>query len=197
MSLQQLAKAIKERFKEAGRDVRVSIGQTPDPNFARYYVAARDANLCSLDQWATVLVEKISNYSSYSVERCALFHDGASFFAQAYPAPPDLDEMDREWDATVSKAQLLDFLNKWHHRLVREVKRLRAFDPHRIMEQYITARGFYLRDDRSIREGDPHFEGVEEAYSLCSRDPFEREAVYGGTREWAVEQAYKQLTETP
>lgn len=58
------------------------------------------------------------------------------------------------------------------------------------MEQRLNAAGFFLRDDRDIREGVEAFAGIEEAYSLHSL-PFQRHRVFGGPRTWAVEQAYK------
>jgi len=57
-------------------------------------------------------------------------------------------------------------------------------------EKRLNDAGFFLRDDRPIREGVECFEGIEEAYSLYSL-PFQRHRVFGGPRTWAVEQAHK------
>jgi len=57
-------------------------------------------------------------------------------------------------------------------------------------EAAINAAGYFLRDDRSIREGVECFKGIEEAYSLYTL-PFERHAVFGGPRSWAVNEAWK------
>lgn len=60
------------------------------------------------------------------------------------------------------------------------------------LEQELNLAGYFLRDDRSIREGDPHFKGKEEAYSLYTI-PFERHGVFGGPRAWAVRAAHGQV----
>jgi hypothetical protein len=60
------------------------------------------------------------------------------------------------------------------------------------LEQELNLAGYFLRDDRSIREGDPHFKGREEAYSLYTV-PFERHGVFGGPRAWAVHAAHGQV----
>lgn len=58
------------------------------------------------------------------------------------------------------------------------------------MERRLNAAGFFLRDDRPIREGVECFKGIEEAYSLHTVNPFRRHHVFGGPRSWAVEQAH-------
>ena len=57
------------------------------------------------------------------------------------------------------------------------------------LEQELNAAGYFLRDDRSIREGVEHFKGIEEAYSLYTV-PFERHGVFGGPRAWAVRMSH-------
>jgi hypothetical protein len=56
-------------------------------------------------------------------------------------------------------------------------------------EKRLNDAGFFLRDDRDIREGVEAFKGIEEAYSLYSL-PFRRHHVFGGPRDWAVDRAY-------
>lgn len=66
------------------------------------------------------------------------------------------------------------------------------------LERAINQREFFLRDDLPIRrnaEHDKTFDGREQAYSLFSRSPYERHAVYAGPLPWAVEQAHKQVME--
>jgi hypothetical protein len=60
------------------------------------------------------------------------------------------------------------------------------------LEQELNLKGYFLRDDRSIREGVEQFEGIEEAYSLYTV-PFERHGVFGGPRAWAVRMAHAQV----
>jgi hypothetical protein len=57
------------------------------------------------------------------------------------------------------------------------------------MELELNKAGYFLRDDRPIREGVEAFEGRNEAYSLHTREPFQRHAVYAGSKRWAVLQA--------
>ena len=59
-----------------------------------------------------------------------------------------------------------------------------------LMEARINQAGYFLRDDRPIREGVEAFAGFQEAYSLHTVNPFQRHAVYAGKRDWAVEEAY-------
>ncbi len=60
------------------------------------------------------------------------------------------------------------------------------------LEQELNLAGYFLRDDRSIREGVEQFKGHKEAYSL-HRWPFLRFAVYSGDREWAVKAAHGRI----
>lgn len=64
-------------------------------------------------------------------------------------------------------------------------------------EKLLNAHGYFLRDDRPIREGSPHFRGIEEAYSLHTRSPFERLLVLGGPKSWAVAEALKFVNLAP
>jgi hypothetical protein len=63
-------------------------------------------------------------------------------------------------------------------------------------EQRLNEAGYFLRDDKPIREGSPHFAGIEEAYSLHTVSPFQRYAVYGGPKSWAVNQAWREVFKT-
>jgi hypothetical protein len=47
----------------------------------------------------------------------------------------------------------------------------------------------FLRDDTEIRKSTGCFEDQVEAYSLFSVEPYGRVQVFGGNREWAIEQA--------
>lgn len=94
--------------------------------------------------------------------------------------------------AETDKSDLFDFYHKHWNELSTEIKRLRT-SVAEAQEAYINARGFALRDDRPIREGDPYFKGHEEAYSLFRVEPMDRLHVYAGCHEWAVEQAYNEL----
>lgn len=60
-------------------------------------------------------------------------------------------------------------------------------------ELELTQAGAFLRDDRSLRDHEP--EHLREAYSLCTKTPFIRHAVFQGKRPWAVAQAYKLFKE--
>ena len=60
-------------------------------------------------------------------------------------------------------------------------------------EQRLNEAGYFLRDDKPLREGSPHFAGIEEAYSLHTVNPFQRTAVYGGPKSWAVDQAWREV----
>lgn len=66
-------------------------------------------------------------------------------------------------------------------------------DPVANMEERLRDAGYHLRDDREIRTGVEEFKGHEEAYSLFTDRPMERHGVFAGKREWAVQQAYKQV----
>ena len=47
----------------------------------------------------------------------------------------------------------------------------------------------FLRDDTEIRKSAGCFEDQVEAYSLFCVEPYGRVTVFGGSREWAIEQA--------
>jgi len=57
-------------------------------------------------------------------------------------------------------------------------------------ETELNAAGYFLRNDRPIREGVEMFRGIEEAYSLHTINPFKRYHVFGGPKSWAVKEAY-------
>lgn len=70
----------------------------------------------------------------------------------------------------------------------KQAKRIETLE----QELAIMARGYFLRDDRPIREGGG-FEGREEAYSLFQKSPYERLHVFGGPKSWAVNEAHKHV----
>ena len=55
-----------------------------------------------------------------------------------------------------------------------------------LKESMINNMGYYLRCDTLYRDKEDG-----EGYSLVTLHPFERHHVYGGTRQYAIEQAYK------
>lgn len=91
--------------------------------------------------------------------------------------------------AATDKSELFEIYHHHWDDLINWVEQLRTTAT-QAQEAYINARGFTLRDDRPIREGDPYFAGHEEAYSLFQINPLERHHVFAGNREWAVKQAF-------
>lgn len=79
-------------------------------------------------------------------------------------------------------------LQRHTNQLYAHAKRIQTLE----LEMALVARGYFLRDDRPIREGGG-FEGREEAYSLFQKSPYERVHVYGGPKAWAVRQAYAEV----
>lgn len=78
------------------------------------------------------------------------------------------------------------------------IRRLKARIRILELERAINQREFFLRDDLPIRRNDDQdktFDGIEQAYSLFSRSPYERHAVYAGPLPWAVDQAHKEVME--
>jgi hypothetical protein len=59
-----------------------------------------------------------------------------------------------------------------------------------VRELELAVAGFFLRDDRPLREGVPEFKGIEEAYSLHTIKPFHRHHVFGGPKTYAVRQSH-------
>ena len=49
----------------------------------------------------------------------------------------------------------------------------------------------FLRDDTEIRNNAGCFQDQVEAYSLFCVEPYERVKVYGGPKEWALQEADK------
>lgn len=74
-------------------------------------------------------------------------------------------------------------LRSWSARLVRTAK----------LEAELNAKGYYLRDDYEIRQGVECFKGHEQAYSLHTKNPFERHAVYAMSRDEAVAMAHDEF----
>jgi hypothetical protein len=69
-------------------------------------------------------------------------------------------------------------------------------------EELIEAAGFFLRDDTEMRKEWPDVisgETPAEAYSLCKKPdekyPFQRIQIFAGSKAWAVEEAYKLISE--
>lgn len=49
---------------------------------------------------------------------------------------------------------------------------------------------YFLRDDTEIRKEDPElWDGQIEAYSLFRVNPYGRVSIFGGTRQWALQQS--------
>jgi hypothetical protein len=62
------------------------------------------------------------------------------------------------------------------------------------MDEYVRDWGdFFLRDDTELRKGIECFADQVEAYSLFQREPYGRVYVYGGNKQWAIEQAEKEI----
>lgn len=62
-------------------------------------------------------------------------------------------------------------------------------------ESRLNHEGYWFRNDFILREGDDGYAPeCEEGYSLCTfRDGFQREAIYGGSREFAINRAYDEF----